>query len=960
MSVKPTGSGLTTAGPSNSGDVTQDKWETVRDDSGHTKGLSLIVKSTDSKKKVSLVIKPFDANSNNEECDASAENNENSTSRPMEDGSNPDGQTSSRKRGDILSKVIQDTIKDKSGKDVNNMYLTEEEIAKLPIDIGAQKPNTSSAIGHPNLSGVDLEPPALPQDLADVMPSLDDVLGVNKGTKSQKDEAEIQKIKNSLAADFERNKKQQQNYGAYQQQQHQQQQQQQQKYMWPQNMQQQQNVQQQQQMAAMGHPQQQQQMSHYNWGQQQHPQQQAQQMQSADHQYIKTTQQQQSMIQQRPAMFPNATFSSDAGVAFQPPVAGVHNLPPTVGHPPRSMPSFNVKPQSTVLPPLVPIPATSTVMSTMSQQLTSSTQAQPVNTSQAQHQLPNIRAPSTDSGMGTSNNSTPTNTPSSAQPTATSEPGVWDLFEKEIADFAETCDGDDSIKDKDSKAGIKILKPMELNEKAKGLQGETITVSDGKPGEQQKQIQVTTTGAFNAPGSVGPGGARTVIVQQPITPTKPGDPRQIVVHMTGSGGTPTKIMVQNPGSLGLQPQIPGGVGPRMVVAGPPGPDGKVTYLYPLSNRLQGQPVATTVIRLAAPIGGALTTVAGTIPNVTTSGHNTAPVMVSGTAGLGVRLPTPVTSSMPIVTVSGGTPIGVQPGQSIVVASGMAGPPQPPASSQASPVRPGAPIRMGTPGTPGTPGARPVRPIRGRGGVRMRGQIRPGMRPRMPMRPGVPGPRGMRPGGPRGIPPRGMRPGGPVRPGAPRPGAPRPGAPGTPGAVRPGTPGSIRPGAPGTPGALRPGAPGSVTPMASTPTTQAPGVKAKVEVVDLSDDDSPPPPPRNPTLDKLQACGISISRQKAPQVPKGLKLPPGISLSPAPTGYSSGRRSSVSSSGGGSGSYSITPANDEPSPKKIALQENVASALASAAADTDTTGPRKKVELELSEKQMEALKALGLL
>merc|ERR1719483_480489 len=97
----------------------------------------------------------------------------------------------------------------------------------------------------------------------------------------------------------------------------------------------------------------------------------------------------------------------------------------------------------------------------------------------------------------------------------------------------------------------------------------------------------------------------------------------------------------------------------------------------------------------------------------------------------------------------------------------------------------------------------------------------------------------------------------------------------------------------------------------TPTSTPTSIKAKVEVVDLSDVDSPPPPPRNPTLDKLQACGISISRQKAPQVPKGLKLPPGISLSPAPTGYSSGRRTSMSSSGG-SGSYSITPANDEPS------------------------------------------------
>merc|ERR1711892_685446 len=306
--------------------------------SGHTKGLSLIVKSTDSKKKVSLVIKPFDANSSNEECDASADNNENSTSRPMEDGSNPTGQNSSVKRGDLLSKVIQDTIKDKNGKDVSAMYLTEEEIAKLPIDIGAQKPNTSSAIGHPNLSGVDLEPPTLPQDLADVMPSLDDVLGVNKGTKSQKDEAEIQKIKNSLAADFERNKKQQQSFTAFQQQ-HQQQQQD------------------QQQMAAMGNPQQQ--IGHYNWGQQQHPQQ--HQMQSPDHQYMKS-QQPTNMMQQRPNMFPNATFSSDAGGSFQAAGAGVHNLPPTIGQPPRSMPSFNVNSQSTVLPPLVPIPATSTVM----------------------------------------------------------------------------------------------------------------------------------------------------------------------------------------------------------------------------------------------------------------------------------------------------------------------------------------------------------------------------------------------------------------------------------------------------------------------------------------------------------------------------------------------------------------------------------------------------------------------
>merc|ERR1719312_1063171 len=506
MSVKPTGSGLVSAGSSSGGDGSQDKWETVRDDNGHTKGLSLIVKSTDSKKKVSLVIKPFDANSSNEECDASAENNENSTSRPMDDESNPGGQNSNVKRGDLLSKVIQDTIKEKNVKDTSNMYLTEEEIAKLPIDIGAQKPNTSSAIGHPNLSGVDLDPPALPQDLADVMPSLDDVLGVNKQTKTQKDEAEIQKISNSLAADFERTKTQNM-HQQQQQQQHQQQHQQQ-----------------------IGHPQQPH-IGHYNWGQQQHPQQ--PQIQGGDHQYMKT--QQPAMMQQRPNMFPNATFSTDAGGSYQPSVAGVHNLPPTIGQPPRSMPSFNVSSQSTGLPPLVPIPATSTVMSTMSQQLTSSSQPQTPPIVPGQPQLQNIRAPSTDSGMGASNSSTPTNTPS-APTTASSEPGVWDLFEKEIADFAETCDGDESIKDKDSKAGIKILKPMELNEKAKGLQGETITVRDGKMTEgQQKQPQVSAPQSLSAPGSVGPGGARTVIVQQPLTPTKPGDTRQIVVHMTGAG-----------------------------------------------------------------------------------------------------------------------------------------------------------------------------------------------------------------------------------------------------------------------------------------------------------------------------------------------------------------------------------------------------------------------------------------
>ena len=115
----------------------------------------------------------------------------------------------------------------------------------------------------------------------------------------------------------------------------------------------------------------------------------------------------------------------------------------------------------------------------------------------------------------------------------------------------------------------------------------------------------------------------------------------------------------------------------------------------------------------------------------------------------------------------------------------------------------------------------------------------------------------------------------------------------------------------------------------------------------------------PTLDKLKMCGISVSRQKAPSVPKGLKLPPGISLSPAPSGYAPGRRDSGSSSGSSS-SFSIRPAAEEsrpPPPKRVALPPNVAGALAQAG---DDGGPKKKVELEISDKQMAALQALGIL
>jgi len=228
---------------------------------------------------------------------------------------------------------------------------------------------------------------------------------------------------------------------------------------------------------------------------------------------------------------------------------------------------------------------------------------------------------------------------------------------------------------------------------------------------------------------------------------------------------------------------------------------------------------------------------------------------------------------------------------------------------------------------------------------MRGGPRPGMRPRMPMRPGAPGPRGMRPRGP---PPPGMRPVRPgqspvrgVRPGM-RPGGPRPGQPGT---VRPGAMRPVRPGQP----PVRP--PAQQAAAATTSLPPAPKPKPlKVEVVDLSDDESPPPPPaaKSATLEKLKACGISISKQKAPSLPQGVRLPPGISLGSAGSS-SAPKRSS---------SYSMSQSNGEPSNKRVAVAPNVASALASVA--SDPSEPKKKVEMELTDKQMDALKALGLL
>ena len=121
------------------------------------------------------------------------------------------------------------------------------------------------------------------------------------------------------------------------------------------------------------------------------------------------------------------------------------------------------------------------------------------------------------------------------------------------------------------------------------------------------------------------------------------------------------------------------------------------------------------------------------------------------------------------------------------------------------------------------------------------------------------------------------------------------------------------------------------------------------MVDLSDDDEPAPP-RSATLDKLQACGISVSRQKAPQVPSNVRLPPGISINGVTAGSSSPapRRRPAPAE----------PAGYSPA-KRVAVDPNVASALSAGNISNDS-GPKKKVELELSDKQMAALQALGLL
>lgn len=209
-----------------------------------------------------------------------------------------------------------------------------------------------------------------------------------------------------------------------------------------------------------------------------------------------------------------------------------------------------------------------------------------------------------------------------------------------------------------------------------------------------------------------------------------------------------------------------------------------------------------------------------------------------------------------------SPVGVQPGQNIVVASGMSG--TQPAAATGSPV-----VGIAPPPVTATRGPGGLVRPRGRGGPRTRGP-RPDFR--MRMRP--PGRGGGHPGGPPGRfrPPRpGMRPRMPgpgLRP--PRPDA-RPVRPGGPGMQR----GVVRP-----PGGIRPRQPPQTRPApAPAPPKPSPAVVVKIE--DEDDDiieiiEAPPPtPPKNPTLDKLRSCGISVSRQAPPKIPR-INLPPGWS------------------------------------------------------------------------------------
>ena len=541
--------------------------------------------------------------------------------------------------------------------------------------------------------------------------------------------------------------------------------------------------------------------------------------------------------------------------------------------------------------------------------------------------------------------------------TAGPSPGVWDQFDKEVRQLAET--GGDL-----TSQGIKVLKPGELNGKLPASQ------PGSQPSLQSLPHPIPQAGLQRQSGSLSvplPGSQASLAGLRPGLPSQSaplGPPtQQIVVQMAGgAGSSPSKLLLRPPGALLAQPGAPAQPGIRLLSS--PAPPHSQAGVYTMLSRPGGPGgvVGTSMVRLTSPATGPVTAMAGgpgvrllgpgmsslSSPSQQLSSPRLPGTMVSSPSprfmgsllspGQLTASPTiPPSANVPLaaaVNALAGPPGAISVAGTAGVGIRLPGPPGvrpgPPGARLPGPasVRLTSPVRAASPGQPG------VRPAgRGRGGPRLRGQVRPtgSPRPRLPVRPG--GPRGVRPGAPRPVMMRGARPGGP------RPRAPLRGGP----AARLGTP--PRPAAPPPPAAPA-GPPGLNTYGLNTCPKPKP---LKVEVVDLSDDDEPAPP-RSATLDKLQACGISVSRQKAPQVPSNVRLPPGISINGVTTGSSSPapRR---------------RPAPAEPSgyspAKRVAVDPNVASALSAGNISNDS-GPKKKVELELSDKQMDALKALGLL
>merc|ERR1719319_471603 len=152
--------------------------------------------------------------------------------------------------------------------------------------------------------------------------------------------------------------------------------------------------------------------------------------------------------------------------------------------------------------------------------------------------------------------------------------------------------------------------------------------------------------------------------------SSPSNPRQILVRM---GAVGQQVLINNPSKELQQMQqqqhsvpinVPGGA-----VANT-GPDGKVSYLYPLNSRLQ--PPTTTVVRLVNPSSLITSTAVsqpgglprGTPPPLMVGNPPVGGSPVTGTSGMGVRLTSPSRLTSP--AGRGGSPVrgnmGASPGR----------------------------------------------------------------------------------------------------------------------------------------------------------------------------------------------------------------------------------------------------------------------------------------------------------